>query len=580
MSKVIKQSQPALQSAPPIDLMASSDSPVSTDSVPAHSSSLRFALLVTLAYIACIVFGVIHHEMWRDEFQGWMIAKESASPVELINNLRYEGCPLLWHLCLFALTKLTDNPLSMQLFNVAVSSASVYIVARYSPFNRFQKTAIAFGYFSLFEYGIISRCYALGNLFLFGYCAVVCSNLKKGKLALAVTLLCLLANTSFYGALIAACLALQLVYSEVLQRRKDRGALDSPGRIEASTSVEASTRFGKRGSASQTTGIYASGRLPVVMLGLLAIVLTLSLVQVIPPPDGFKGDWRYWEIFVKGDPTWTRMCKAISNVLVSYVPFPDFANGFAFWESSMFRNVHPWQRLWIAASLLLFGTYSLFLIGRRGMLISYSVGTVAQLAFSFYVLLGSMRHVGQLFMLLIACLWIGLQYQSPPHADNGLFEKLRQWSNKVAMPLFSVILITQVLAAAYGYGQELVRPFSSTGDVADYLKQNHLEKSLIAVWPDYLGVGLAAKLDRKVYTFGAAKETSFTSWGTKNLVTTAEVLCAVEKLIQERHVPIILVTEGPLSASLPSLKIRRLERFKDCIIKFEKQYIYQVEAAR
>ena len=53
----------------------------------------RFALLVTAVFGAAALFALTQHEMWRDELQAWLLARDSATPLDLMRNLKYEGHP-------------------------------------------------------------------------------------------------------------------------------------------------------------------------------------------------------------------------------------------------------------------------------------------------------------------------------------------------------------------------------------------------------------------------------------------------------------------------------------------------------
>lgn len=112
---------------------------------------------------------LIHHPLWRDELQTWMIARSSHSIAELLYIKRYEGHPDLWFLVLYFLTRLTSNPWAMQIVHLLIATTTVYIVAQYAPFTRLQKGLYAFGYFLFFKYATISRNYALGIL---GECVI------------------------------------------------------------------------------------------------------------------------------------------------------------------------------------------------------------------------------------------------------------------------------------------------------------------------------------------------------------------------------------------------------------------------
>jgi hypothetical protein len=71
----------------------------SADATKSGISPLLFALLVTGAFAIVLLFGMAHHEMWRDELQAWMVAREAHSLGGLLNNMKYEGNPVL-PLCL------------------------------------------------------------------------------------------------------------------------------------------------------------------------------------------------------------------------------------------------------------------------------------------------------------------------------------------------------------------------------------------------------------------------------------------------------------------------------------------------
>src|SRR5215218_6745393 len=110
----------------------------------------RFAAAVTLAFLVVAGLGVL-----RDEMQAWMFAADSASPAEMLHAMRYEGHPPLWHLLLFLVSRLTRHPQAMQLLNLLFATASVWLFARWAPFPRRIRALFAFGYFPLYEYGVI-----------------------------------------------------------------------------------------------------------------------------------------------------------------------------------------------------------------------------------------------------------------------------------------------------------------------------------------------------------------------------------------------------------------------------------------
>lgn len=96
------------------------------------SNTAFTGLLVSVFFIFGLI-GIANHEMWRDELQAWMIARDSSSLSDLFRNLRYEGHPGLWHSCLYFITRFTRNPIAMQFFHLLLATGVIFIFTRFSP---------------------------------------------------------------------------------------------------------------------------------------------------------------------------------------------------------------------------------------------------------------------------------------------------------------------------------------------------------------------------------------------------------------------------------------------------------------
>src|SRR5687767_4774762 len=70
---------------------------------------LRFALMVTAGFFVIALLGLLNHEMWRDEHQTWLVARDANSLPQLLDNMNYEGNPALWHFFLFLITRVTRS---------------------------------------------------------------------------------------------------------------------------------------------------------------------------------------------------------------------------------------------------------------------------------------------------------------------------------------------------------------------------------------------------------------------------------------------------------------------------------------
>ncbi|MEW6113407.1 MAG: hypothetical protein AB1664_14845, partial [Thermodesulfobacteriota bacterium] len=69
---------------------------------PTSPFPFSFKLWVPILVYAIVgLTGIVHHEMWRDELEHWLLARDSTELTDLVRNLRQEGHPAAWHLILF-----------------------------------------------------------------------------------------------------------------------------------------------------------------------------------------------------------------------------------------------------------------------------------------------------------------------------------------------------------------------------------------------------------------------------------------------------------------------------------------------
>jgi len=187
------------------------------------ASRLSARRLLASPHLVVAVFAIVaamvlaRHEMWLDELNPWDIARDARSLRELFYNMRFEPHPPLWYLCLYVLTRLTRNPIAMQVFHGAIATASVALLAYRSPFSRRDVWLLAFGYYLVFEYCAISRGYALGVFLALCCCAL--ASVKRPRTILIAILLALLTNTSAFGIIVAAALAVAIFPWSRLDRR-------------------------------------------------------------------------------------------------------------------------------------------------------------------------------------------------------------------------------------------------------------------------------------------------------------------------------------------------------------------------
>src|ERR1700730_8726100 len=138
-----------------------------THRLPTKKRIIATALFVFL--IAVNVTRALRHAMWRDELQIFMIAASSASPWELFDNLKFAAHPGLWYTLVWLITRVTSDPMWMQVLHVVMAIGVWVIVFRWSPFNTVEKLLLLLSYFLFWEYFVISRSYVLLALIGFGF---------------------------------------------------------------------------------------------------------------------------------------------------------------------------------------------------------------------------------------------------------------------------------------------------------------------------------------------------------------------------------------------------------------------------
>ena len=157
-----------------------------------------------ICYITLLAIIITKHEPWRDEAQSWLIARD-ANPVELFTRyLRYEGHPFLWYLILMIPAKLGLPYITMSIISAAIAGFSVYLILWHSPFPNYIKVLIPFSFLFFYQFAVVARSYVLIPLLLF-FIAMIYKE-KMERFYLFIVLLCLLANVSLHGILIAVAL--------------------------------------------------------------------------------------------------------------------------------------------------------------------------------------------------------------------------------------------------------------------------------------------------------------------------------------------------------------------------------------
>jgi hypothetical protein len=115
---------------------------------------------------------VLIHQPWMDEWQALMIALLSPDLASLLDNLHYEGHPPLWYLLLRGVGAFVSPYWTLQLVQLPIALTMLWLILGRLPLPRIDRLLVACGYFTLVEFGSLSRSLSLGvTLFLLFFCS-------------------------------------------------------------------------------------------------------------------------------------------------------------------------------------------------------------------------------------------------------------------------------------------------------------------------------------------------------------------------------------------------------------------------
>lgn len=486
-------------------------------------------------YFSIGLWLVPHHEMWRDELQAWLLARDSSSVIELFHNLRYEGHPALWHLLLMPLTRIFESPVAMQYCNLLIATASVYVLARYSPFSWQQKVLLAFGYYLFYEYGIIARNYSIGVFLVFVYCALF-SCAKRRYLALGLILF-LLSQTSVFGLIFAMALFVGLLVEQLLP-------------IRAPYSLN-----GDRGSA------YAGGLIAVV--GFVSAV-----VQLKPPSDsGFATTWMFQYDL-------EQLKSTLGALVDAYFPIPKIELNY--WNKRYLAYNSFTSITFTVFSLSIFLAFARLLLSRFSVAATYFFCNIGLLSFFYIKYPGSWRHHGFLFLALIVALWL-----APCCRDSyikGRERKQTLFPESLLNRLFSILLAIQLIGGAIAAYQDYKYPFSQAKYAAKYITDHRLEGlEIVGDGSPQTSAIVGYLKPLQFYYTDAGRYGSFIKWDKKIQTTKQNDLFSKMLEISMRNPEGgLLILNYPIdSGNVKNLKFDLLYAFGPSVVVDESFYIYR-----
>jgi hypothetical protein len=377
----------------------------------------------------------------------------------------------------------------MQLVHLALAGAAAFVFARWAPFGRRERALFLLGYFPFYEYAVISRHYVAGVLLVWLACAAARSRRPAAALGAALGLLC---QTTVYGYILALALACGWGLDRWLRRRE----LPPLPRGEA-----------------------AAG-LSLALAGAVA-----GILQIVPlPGTSFAPGWRFgWDPALAG--------RVSAMTWRAFVPLPAFQ--LHFWNTNL---LDAWPGLQAVAGLLALALAAALLWPRKVALATFGIGAAGFLVFGYVKLVGEQRHLGHLWLLFAAALWLG-------GAED--FHSRRSWRARVLLAL----LIAQCGASAFASWMDLRHPFSNGAATAKLIRDEGLDHMPLLGSREPPAATVALFLGQPLYSPSRRAFVTHPDWGPEQReMSEPEVRCAARDLARREAGDIVLV----MNRELPS----------------------------
>ncbi len=417
----------------------------------------------TLLFLVLLSAAVMHHEMWRDEIQAWLLARGAATPWDLLVNMKYEGHPGLWHLLIWIPAHLWADPAGMQISHILIASASVFLLLRFAPFPCIVRILTACGYYFCYEWAVIARNYAISALLLFAVCVLYRDRWRFFPYIGGLFLL--LCHTNIGSILFTLVMFVLLM-------------------IDFAVAYAGHFRGAERYFTRCFFGFL-----------LIAAGIVTGILQIRPPEDsGYAVNWRFeW----KYEP-FRRCTETLVNAFLP-VP-PDRKN---FWNSNsvflsapkkngsaaatasgaavaeadavsrLFSYLHL-ERSQVprAAGILLAALFLVFFFKRPWMGLQFLFCTVALVLFFYVKYGGSWRHHGMIYLAFLVSFWMSYYYD-PWRLPWRVPEKILDAADRCRWVLLLPLLCVQIRGAQIALKNDWNHSFSMAKECAAWVKETY-----------------------------------------------------------------------------------------------------------
>lgn len=409
----------------------------STQSVNRRNALICTAMLLVFALVTLI--GVLNHELWFDEAQAWVIARDAT-----INNfadiLKHEGHPALWYLVLMPFAKLGAPCEALNIVSWFCSLMSAGLLLWKAPLGLWVKAAVLFSSGYLYFNSVNARVYCIIPVLLY-LTAIVYP--KRKKLAPLFGLLVgLIANTHIMMCGLVGIFGIFMII-ELFQSVKQNGWKKSAGSI-----------------------------IGLAIAGILVLCMILPLIGSISVNNMMDG-------------------KTISVGTVAYGMFSVNTDIGQYLTSYPFRGINA------LLGTILGVVLTIYII----CLFSYRKAFISSLVFTLMYggLIGGLWYTTQLrapvfVYTLLTIFWIVLQsdmpllFRFPENSSNRLTKFIEKFFNnpaKICTALLFIVLVGSIPAGVYWLATDIAYNTSMTKDASRFIREELPNDAVIIVDGQY-----------------------------------------------------------------------------------------------
>lgn len=506
-----------------------------------------YLFVILLLYSITGIVGMIHHEMWRDEIEPWLIASVSESLLDFFKNMKMGSNPYVWYLILHFLSKITLSTGIVQIAHLLVAMSAVYLVLRFSPFSVLQKALLCFGYYLLFEYGIISRGYALTIFFIFLFC-VLYKRYWANAIPLAVVIFFLANATGGFGAILSISFLMFLI---------------------------ADYMFGEMSDGKKKQKIKNFGW----TVALIIFSIWVAIKSISPPEDSIYADMWFKQVDS------ARMFSILWRVWIGYVPIPDIG-AVNFWNSNILASADPrgFAKTILTVSSLFFILFgALFFAKRLSVVVFFLAGTFGVLFFSYLngaiFIINGARYNGFMFLVFIVSYWL-LSYYPEKRKSNVFI--LTRFREKLKVDNYGNLYVTLLLVVGFAgsviaYSKDFIRDFSSVERAGRYIMEHGLDRYRMAGMVDYAVSPISAYTRKPIYYPERNASSTFPIWSAKNYSTdNNENIRRLLDFMAKQNDTVLMVFNFDLNTSMiGDVHFDRLAQFNGSIVADENFSVYR-----